>query len=103
MPYIITTFSPLLVSREMPEEYKEKVKNILKEGNKMAILEWFQNYHGIKFVKEDSIFPGKNNYLFYKSGKKIFVEICNITEEEFNNPEYQKIIVEEMKKAWEMN
>lgn len=89
--------SPILVSGEMSEDFKEIIKNNSEEGKNMDKILKFIEKNGIKYVRDNSVFPGKYNYLFYKPGHGIFVEFHNLTNDEMSNERYQDIIIARLK------
>lgn len=63
----------------------------------------FLEKNDIKHVKDNSLFPGKYNYLFYKPGHGIFVEFHNLSDEEIANKYYQEIIINRLNSKFNIN
>lgn len=56
--------------------------------------------NNIKYVRDNSVFPGKYNYLFYKAGFGSFVEFHNLSDAEISRKDYQDIIIKKLKKVF---
>lgn len=79
---------------------QKETKNNSEEGNNMNKILKFLEKNDIKYVRDNSVFPGKYDYLFFKSGSNNLIEFHNLSNDEISREDYQDIIIKKLEKAY---